>query len=200
MSAETALIFVPRLRDFFMVKTFFAYKDKMTARYTESGKRVSGTWLIVPNMSIVGPRNTSTLFKLQKSPKITKFKEIKTDSVIDPNTIIKLDQIIKIGDMVNVTNTTLGRGFSGGVKRWGFAGGPRTHGQSDRERAPGSSGAGTGLGRLYRGHKGPGKMGNRNVQIRNLKVLEVDLNANKLLVSGLIPGSALTLSRIEIIS
>jgi len=171
----------------------------MTARYTEAGKRVSGTWLIIPQMSVIGPQNSSTLFKLQKSSKITKFKEIKTDSIINPNTAIKLDEIIKVGDMVNVTNATKGRGFSGGVKRWGFAGGSRTHGQSDRERSPGSSGAGTGLGRLYRGHKGPGKMGNKNVQIRNLKVLEVDLSANKVLVSGLIPGSALTLSRVEIV-
>ena len=116
---------------------------------------------------------------------------------MEPNLEIKLDEIIKVGDMVNVTNATRGRGFSGGVKRWGFAGGPRTHGQSDRERSPGSSGAGTGLGRLYIGHRGPGKMGNKNVQIRNLKVLEVDLSANKVLVSGLIPGSALTLSKIE---
>ena len=55
----------------------------MTARYTEAGKRVSGTWLIIPQMSVIGPQNSSTLFKLQKSSKITKFKEIKTDSIIN---------------------------------------------------------------------------------------------------------------------
>jgi len=173
----------------------------MTARYTEAGKRVCGTWLIFPNTTVIGPKGSSkTLLKLQKTSKIKHLKEIKTSEILDPNTEIKLAEIIKVGDMVNVTNATRGRGFSGAVKRWGFAGGPRTHGQSDRERAPGSSGTGTGLGRLYRGHKGPGKMGNKNVQIRNLKVLEVDLSANRLLVSGLLPGSALTLSRVEVIT
>ncbi len=170
----------------------------MTARYLADGKRVPGTWLIFPNTTVIGPKGSSkTLLKLQKTSKIKHLKEIKTAEILEPNLEIKLDEIIKVGDMVNVTNATRGRGFSGGVKRWGFAGGPRTHGQSDRERSPGSSGAGTGLGRLYIGHRGPGKMGNKNVQIRNLKVLEVDLSANKVLVSGLIPGSALTLSKIE---
>lgn len=182
-----------------MIKTFFAYKDKMTARYDESGKRVAATWFHVPTMSVVGPRNTSTLFKLQVSPRINKLKEIKTETTIESNTPIKLEEVVKVGSVVNVTNPTLGRGFAGGVKRWGFAGGPRTHGQSDREKAPGSSGGGTRMGRLYKGRHAPGKMGNRNVQVRNLTVLEVDLEKNKMLISGMVPGSSLTLSRIEVV-
>lgn len=174
-----------------MIKTFFAYKDKMTARYDESGKRVAATWFHVPTMSVVGPRNTSTLFKLQVSPRISKYKEIKNP--------VNLSEDVKVGSLVNVTNPTKGRGFAGGVKRWGFAGGPRTHGQSDREKAPGSSGGGTRMGRLYKGRHAPGKMGNRNVQVRNLTVLEVDLEKNKMLISGMVPGSAQTLSRIEVV-
>lgn len=182
-----------------MIKTFFAYKDKMTARYTQDGKRVAATWFSVPTMSVIGPRNTSTLFKLQVSPRISKLKEIKTDDTPEVNTPVLFSDVVKVGNIVNVTNPTKGRGFTGGVKRWGFAGGPRTHGQSDREKAPGSSGGGTRMGRLYKGRHAPGKMGNRNVQVRNLTVLEVDLEKNKMLISGMVPGSALTLSRIEIV-
>ena len=182
-----------------MIKTFFAYKDKMTARYTQDGKRVAGTWFRIPTMSVVGPRNTSTLFKLQVTPRISKLKEIKTEITPEANTPVNLAEIVKVGSIVNVTNPTKGRGFTGGVKRWGFAGGPRTHGQSDREKAPGSSGGGTRMGRLYKGRHAPGKMGNRNVQVRNLTVLEVDSEKNKMLISGMVSGSALTLSRIEIV-
>jgi len=86
-----------------MVKTFFAYKDSMTARYTEAGKRVSGTWLIIPQMSVIGPQNSSTLFKLQKSSKITKFKEIKTDSII--NGLLTGNYIVTISDKNNCSKT-----------------------------------------------------------------------------------------------
>lgn len=173
----------------------------MTARYSQDGKRVCGTWLIVPKMSVVGPRlaNSKTLLKLQKTPRISKLKEIPATEQLEPNSEIKIEDIIKVGDWVNVTNTTKGRGFAGGVRRWGFAGGPRTHGQSDRERAPGSSGGGTRMGKLYKGRHAPGKMGNQNVMIRNLQVLEIDLAKSKVLVSGLIPGSGLTLSQIQVI-
>lgn len=183
-----------------MISTFFAYKDTMTARYNADGKRMAATWLIVPNTSVIRPIGTSkTLLNLQKTSKIKKLKEIKTDQIIEPNTLIKLDEMVKVGDVVSVTNMTKGRGFAGGVKRWGFAGGPRTHGQSDRERSPGSSGGGTRMGRLYKGRHAPGKMGNKNVQMRNLLVLEVDSDNHKMLVKGLIPGSGNTLARLEVV-
>ena len=183
-----------------MIKTFFAYKDTMTARYNAQGKLMAATWLIVPNTTVVRPIGTSkTLLNLQKTSKIKKLKEIKTDTILEPNSTIKLDEVIKVGDMVSISNLTIGRGFAGGVKRWGFAGGPRTHGQSDRERSPGSSGGGTRMGRLYKGRHAPGKMGNQNVQVRNLLVLEVDVEKNKLLVKGLVPGSARTLAKLEVV-
>lgn len=183
-----------------MINTFFAYKDIMTARYNANGRRVPATWLIVPNTSVHRSIGASKiLLNLQKNSKIKKLKEIKIDKTMENNTLIKLDEIVKVGDVVHVTNVTLGRGFTGVVKGCGFAGGPRTHGQSDRERSPGSSAGGTRMGKLYKGKKAPGKMGNRHVQIKNLSVLDLDIQSNKLLVKGLIPGSANTLAKLEVI-
>lgn len=92
------------------------------------------------------------------------------------------------GDLVDVTGTSKGRGFQGGVKRHGFGGGPRTHGQSDRLRAPGSIGAGTFPGRVLPGTRMAGRMGNRRVTVQNLEVVRVDPENNLILVKGAVPG------------
>lgn len=102
------------------------------------------------------------------------------------NTIINPSQVFKHGDLVNVTAISKGKGFAGGVKRHHFKGGPRTHGQSDRERAPGSIGQTTTPGRVYKGKRMAGKMGNVKVTIRNLQILNV--NDDIIYVKGLIPG------------
>ena len=96
--------------------------------------------------------------------------------------------LFAMGDMVDVIGTSKGRGFQGGVKRYHFAGGPKTHGQSDRHRAPGSRGSGTTPGRVYRGSRGPGHMGDDRVTVQNLKVVFVDEERNLLGVRGAIPG------------
>lgn len=93
------------------------------------------------------------------------------------------------GDFVDVIGTSKGKGFAGAVKRYGFRGGPKTHGQSDRLRAPGSRGAGTTPGRVYKGAKGPGHMGNHRVTIQNLKVVLVDAERNLIGVRGAVPGA-----------
>jgi len=90
------------------------------------------------------------------------------------------------GDLVKVTGKSKGKGFQGVVKRHKFAGGPRTHGQSDRERAPGSIGQGTTPGRVYKGKRMAGRMGYDTVTIKNLLV--VDVLEDGLLLKGLIPG------------
>ncbi len=97
-------------------------------------------------------------------------------------------EIFKPGDLVDVTGTSKGRGFQGGVKRHGFGGGPRTHGQSDRLRAPGSIGAGTFPGRVLPGTRMAGRMGNRRVTVQNLEVVRVDPENNLILVKGAVPG------------
>ena len=97
--------------------------------------------------------------------------------------------IFQPGDIINVTGTTKGRGFAGGIKRHGFSGGPKTHGQSDRHRAPGSIGAGTTPGRVFKGKRMAGHMGNVRVTAQNVEVIQVDLERNLLLIRGSVPGA-----------
>lgn len=94
-----------------------------------------------------------------------------------------------VGERVDVVGTSKGRGFAGGVKRYHFKGGPRTHGQSDRERAPGARSSGTTPGRIFKGSRGPGHMGNEQVTSSNLKVVMVDSERNLLGVQGAVPGA-----------
>jgi large subunit ribosomal protein L3 len=93
-----------------------------------------------------------------------------------------------MGELVDVAANSKGRGFQGGVKRHGFAGGPKTHGQSDRLRAPGSIGSSATPGRVYKGMKMAGHMGNARVTVQNLEVVRVDVERNLLLVKGSVPG------------
>lgn len=95
--------------------------------------------------------------------------------------------VFSSGDIVNLKAKSKGKGFAGVVKRYGFAGGPKTHGQSDRLRAPGSIGAGTTPGRVLKGKKMPGRMGGDNLTIKNKKV--VDVIDNYILISGPVPGN-----------
>ena len=93
------------------------------------------------------------------------------------------------GDLVDATGLSKGRGFAGGVKRYNFRGGPKTHGQSDRHRAPGSIGAGSTPGRVLKGLKMAGHMGNRKVTVRNLEVVRTDPDRNLMFVRGAVPGA-----------
>jgi len=95
---------------------------------------------------------------------------------------------LRSGDLVNISGASKGRGFAGVVKRHHFAGGPKTHGQSDRHRAPGSIGATTFPGRVLKGMRMAGHMGNRRVTVRNLRVVEVEATHDLLLVNGAVPG------------
>lgn len=99
---------------------------------------------------------------------------------------VKAEDVFKAGDLVDVVGISKGKGFAGVVKRYHFRGGPRTHGQSDRERAPGSIGQTTTPGRVYKGKKMAGRMGSDRVTIKNLQVLDVDKEV--LYIKGLIPG------------
>jgi large subunit ribosomal protein L3 len=94
------------------------------------------------------------------------------------------------GDEVDVTGTSKGKGFAGVVKRHHFRGGPKTHGQSDRHRAPGSIGPGTTPGRVYKGTRMAGRMGNERCTVQRLLVVGRDDERNLLLVRGSIPGPA----------
>jgi large subunit ribosomal protein L3 len=93
------------------------------------------------------------------------------------------------GEYVTVAGVSKGRGFAGGVKRWNFRGGPKTHGQSDRHRAPGSVGAGTTPGKVWKGQKMAGHMGNRAKTILNQLVVLTDPARNLIFVQGSVPGA-----------
>ena len=97
--------------------------------------------------------------------------------------------LFESGEYVTLVGTSKGRGFQGTVKRHGFHGGSRTHGQSDRLRAPGSIGMGTTPGRVFKGKKMSGHMGNVRVTVKNLEVVDVDKERNLLLVKGGVPGA-----------
>jgi len=101
--------------------------------------------------------------------------------------MLKAD-VFEKDDRVDIVGTSKGRGFAGVVKRWGFSGGPKTHGQSDRQRAPGSLGSGTTPGRVWKGKKGPGRMGNERVTSSNVCVVLVDAERNLIAVDGSVPG------------
>ena len=116
-------------------------------------------------------------------------REFRVDDVEPLEAGQKIDvSLFNVGDLVNVTGISRGKGFAGVVKRHGFAGGPKTHGQSDRHRAPGSIGAGSSPGRVFKGMLMAGHMGNRQITQRNLEVVEADPARNLLLVRGAVPG------------
>lgn len=95
----------------------------------------------------------------------------------------------QVGDRIDVVGTSKGKGFAGAMKRYGFGGGPITHGQSDRQRSVGSIGATSGTAKVFKGKRMPGRMGNERVTAQNLKVVLVDNERNLLGISGSVPGS-----------
>ncbi len=106
-------------------------------------------------------------------------------------------EIFEEGDRVDVTGVSKGRGFAGVVKRHHFAGGPKTHGQSDRHRAPGSIGSGNTPGRVFKGMRMGGHMGDEKVTVQGLEVLQSDPVRGLLLVAGSVPGAKNGLLRIR---
>ena len=118
-------------------------------------------------------------------------REFRTEDVGDIKLGDKVDVgVFKAGDLVDVTGVSKGKGFAGVVKRHGFAGGPKTHGQSDRHRAPGSIGATTTPGRVFKGTRMAGHMGHEKVTVRHLEVYQADVDKNILMIKGAVPGAA----------
>ena len=97
--------------------------------------------------------------------------------------------LFEVGEKVRVTGTSKGKGFQGGVKRWGYRGGPATHG-SMFHRAPGSIGASSFPSRVFKGHHMPGRMGGALTTVKGLKVVKIILEQNLLLVRGAVQGPA----------
>ena len=125
-------------------------------------------------------------------------REFKADSLegLAVGTRVGAD-MFQAGDKVDITGISKGRGFAGVVKRHGFAGGPKTHGQSDRHRAPGSIGSGTTPGRVLKGLRMAGHMGDERTTVRNLEVVEANPARGILLIKGAVPGAKDGLLRIR---
>jgi large subunit ribosomal protein L3 len=137
--------------------------------------------------------------KLMRKPELGKFKkinvtpkrfikEIRTaaDQKFEVGQELKVD-IFAAGDAVDVTGTSIGKGFQGGMKRWHWKGGKETHGSTSHRR-PGSIGSTTTPGRVIRGHHLPGRMGGDTVTTQNLEVVKVDLENNLIVLEGSVPG------------
>lgn len=127
-----------------------------------------------------------------------KGKKIEMSQVFDEKGRVAPVTSIKVGEWseklkpetpVTAVGTSKGKGFAGVMKRWGFKGGPATHGQSDRARAPGSVGGTTTPGRVYRGKRMAGRMGGDRVTVKGLKIVEANEKEKVVKVGGAIPGA-----------
>jgi large subunit ribosomal protein L3 len=113
--------------------------------------------------------------------RVAEGEAVKVGDKIDVN-------LFKVGDLVDVTGVSKGKGFAGVVKRHHFHGGPKTHGQSDRWRHAGAIGSTTTPGRVLKGLRMAGHMGDQQVTVRHLSILKIDLEHNLLLIKGAVPG------------
>ena len=138
-----------------------------------------------------GKLNKPEMGQLKNLPKVSVIREFRLDADgTDAYTVgQKLDvTLFAAGDIVNVTGVSKGKGFSGHIKRHHFKRGPKTHG-SDHHRAPGSIGPGTTPGRVYKGMRMAGHMGDARATVKQLRVVRTDVERNLLLVKGAVPGS-----------
>ncbi len=128
--------------------------------------------------------------KTNNLPPVRVLREFRTKKIEDINPGDELNaSVFAAGEYVDVVGTSKGKGFAGAMKRHGFHGGPATHGQSDRQRSPGSSGSGTTPGRVYKGKRRPGHMGNVQVTSSHIRIAMVDPERNLIAVQGSVPGA-----------
>jgi large subunit ribosomal protein L3 len=130
---------------------------------------------------------------------VNKNREISFVDGLSVGSVISPKDVISVGSVCDIQGTSKGKGFAGVVKRWNFAGGPRTHGQSDRLRAPGSIGQGTTPGRVHKGKKMAGRMGSDTVTMKQSMVVAFDESTNVIWVTGPVPGSRHSLVRLEVV-
>ena len=128
--------------------------------------------------------------KTNNLPPVRVLREFRTKKIdgINPGDELKAS-VFAEGEFVDVIGTSKGKGFAGAMKRHGFGGGPISHGQSDRQRSPGSSGSGTTPGRVFKGKRRPGHMGDVQVTSSHIRVAMVDPERNLIAVQGSVPGA-----------
>ena len=204
------------------MKFILATKENMTRVFADDGRAYAGTILNVAPMTVtqvktaggkdaydavqvgMGTRKTKNISKavlghtkgkgyeaIREFAGVTEGLEVGT--AIDASVFVA-------GDVVEVSGLSKGKGFTGVVKRHGFHGGPRSHGQKHTERSPGSIGGSGGRagGRVVKGKKMAGRMGTDRVTVTGLKVLVVDKAAGRIIISGAVPGRRGTM--LEVVS
>ena len=206
------------------MKFILARKGRMTQIFQEDGRVKAGTVLVAGPITVTqvktpevdgysavqvgfNPQKAERVNKPQRAEKAYMFvKEFRAENASDISAMgdlavgseITLDTFA-VGDGVTVVGTSKGRGFAGVVKRHGFHGGRRSHGQKHSEREPGSiGGGGRAGGRVAKGLRMGGRMGTDRVTVKNLEILHVDVARGEIIVSGAIPGAPNSL--VEIVS
>jgi large subunit ribosomal protein L3 len=190
----------------------------MTQVYTEKGKLVAVTAIEAGPCTVVQVKSTETdgynaaQLGFSRARKINDpekghlkgleehryLREFRQNEAVQNKVGDKIDAgLFKAGDEVSVSGITKGKGFAGVVKRHHFRGGPKTHGQSDRNRHPGAIGSTTTPGRVWKNLRMAGHMGDENQTIRGLEVVEADAVRNILLIKGAVPGAVNGLLLIE---
>lgn len=200
---------------FVMIVAILGQKKQQTQKFLTDGTRIPVTEVVVtanpvvciktqdkdgywavqlgfgtkknPSKPLTGHIKGANLEKAPLFLREIRLADAKVEELPKAGDMIKAEDVFKPGDMIEVTGISKGKGFAGGVKRYHFKGGPRTHGQSDRERAPGSIGQTTTPGRVYRGKRMAGKMGNEQVTVKNLKIVRI--SDGLLLIRGIVPGT-----------
>ncbi|MHB8442857.1 MAG: 50S ribosomal protein L3 [Patescibacteria group bacterium] len=191
------------------MRTILGIKKDMTQTFGENGTVYPVTLIDTSKCVVCGFKKNdkdgydSVILGLldkknPKKPEIGKFKNLKVLKV--PKYIKEvgkiddvqygdkiLSSIFNVGEKVEVYGTTKGKGFAGVVKRWGFHGGPKTHGQSDKERHPGSIGSGTTPGNVKKGKKMGGRMGQEKVTVKGLEI--IDIKDDIIVLKGAVPGA-----------
>jgi large subunit ribosomal protein L3 len=195
------------------MKTLIGKKIGMTQVYAEDGTKTAVTVVDVSEVVVskhlqAKPGEAVTHVEIgkgaRKKPikadagnykatgKVPYFKraiKLNGDEITEIGTVLGAN-IFEVGEKVDVIGTTKGKGFQGAMKRHGFHGGPRTHGgPTGKMRAPGSIAPGTTPGRIYKGKKMPGHMGDVKKTVQNLKVVKVDQENNLIAIAGAIPGA-----------
>ena len=203
------------------MKTLFGIKGRMTQHFEEDGRVSAATIIEASPMTVtqvkslekdgyqalqvgIGTRKEKNVNKPQlghtKGKAFRYLREFPLEAGsggIDVGATLDIS-LFAPGDIVAVSAISKGKGFQGVVKRHGFHGGPRSHGQKNKERAPGSiGGGGRSGGRVVKGMRMAGRMGGDTVTVKNLKVLKVDTEKNVLLISGAVPGRPGTLVEIR---
>ncbi len=201
------------------MKFILATKERMTQIFDEEGVVHAGTVLKTTPMTVTqvktkdgndGYNAVQVGYEAAKPKQLNKaqtakpFKTLREFSVENPSEFTAGSEIslasFAVGDTVQVSGTSKGKGFAGVVKRYGFKGGPRTHGQKHSERERGSSGGGPGRagGRVALGMRMAGRMGSDRVTVKNLKVIHINLDAGEIIISGAVPGRRGTV--VEVVS